>query len=95
MTSNNDTSQPPVVERWEGLTLEQLRYRRALSLVRREMGRASMQNSIDGVRTQVGNNGVRGLLFSSKTNARLKKVDMILLGVKLTRTLYKMWRKMH
>ena len=49
---------------WQGMTLEQLRRARAKALVRREVGRATMQYSIDNVKDNVSNNGVRALMFS-------------------------------
>lgn len=72
---------------WQGMTLEQLRRARAKALVRREVGRATMQYSLDNVKENVSNNGVRALMFSPGTVSSLKTVDYVLLGFKLTRWL--------
>lgn len=72
---------------WQGMTLEQLRRARAKALVRREVGRATMQYSLDSVKENVSNNGVRALMFSPGTVSSLKTADYVLLGFKLTRWL--------
>ena len=72
---------------WQGMTLEQLRRARAKALVRREVGRATMQYSLDNVKENVSNNGVRALMFSPVTVSSLKTADYVLLGFKLTRWL--------
>ena len=72
---------------WQGMTLEQLRRARAKALVRREVGRATMQYSIDNVKDNVSNNGVRALMFSPGTVSHLKTADYVLLGFRLTRWL--------
>ena len=72
---------------WQGMTLEQLRRARAKALVRREVGRATMQYSLDNVKDNVSNNGVRALMFSPGTVSHLKTADYVLLGFKLTRWL--------
>ena len=72
---------------WQGMTLEQLRRARAKALVRREVGRATMQFSLDNVKENVSNNGVRALMFSPGTVNSLKTADYVLLGFKLTRWL--------
>lgn len=76
-------------ESWEGLTLEQLRMRRAIALVHREIGRAQFANNINQAKGQVATNGVRGLLFSKETITKLKTADYLLLGWKLARSIIK------
>ena len=46
-----------------------------------------MQYSLDGVKTNVANNGVRALMFSPGTVSHLKTADYVLLGFRLTRWL--------
>ena len=78
---------PDAAEDWKGMTLEELRRARGKALVRREVGRATMQYNIDGVKTNVANNGVRALMFSPDTVTHLRTADYVLLGFRLTRWL--------
>jgi hypothetical protein len=92
MNDNKDNGSQPVVlpdasEEWQGMTLEQLRRARARALVRREVGRTTMQYSIDDMKSSVANNGVRALMFRPGTVSSLKTVDYVLLGFKLSRWL--------
>ena len=70
---------------WQGMTLEQLRNARAKALVRREVGRATMQYSLDNVKDNVSSNGIRALMFSPETVTHLKTADYVLLGFRLAR----------
>ena len=83
----NDSALPDESGEWQGMTLDQLRRARAKALVRREVGRATMQYSLDNVKDNVSNNGVRALMFSPGTVNHLKTADYVLLGFKLTRWL--------
>ena len=83
----NDAALPDESSEWQGMTLDQLRRARAKALVRREVGRATMQYSLDNVKDNVSNNGVRALMFSPGTVSHLKTADYVLLGFKLTRWL--------
>ena len=78
---------PDAPDSWRGMTLEELRRARAKALVRREVGRASMQYSIDGLKSNVENNGVRALMFSPGTVSHLKTADYVLLGFRVARWL--------
>ncbi len=68
---------------WKGMTIDQLRRARARALVRREVGRATMQYSLDNVKDNVQSNGVRALMFSPGTVSGLKTADYALLGFKI------------
>ena len=83
----NGSALPDETCEWQGMTLEQLRRARAKALVRREVGRATMQYSLDNVKDNVSNNGFRALMFSPSTVNHLKTADYVLLGFKLTRWL--------
>ena len=72
---------------WQGMTLEQLRRARAKALVRREVGRATIQYNLDNVKDNVENNGIRALMFSPNTVSHLKTADYVLLGFRLARWL--------
>lgn len=80
-------------EQWGGLTLEQLRMRRAKALLRREVGKVKMNTVIDGMRTRVSDNGIRGLMFSDKAIGRLKTADYMFLGWKLAQLFMKARRR--
>lgn len=74
-------------ETWRGMTLDELRRARGKALVRREVGRASLQYNIDGLKSNVENNGVRALMFKPGIVSHLKTADYLLLGFKITRWL--------
>lgn len=102
MSDNNPTPTPiPVTttthtsaDEWKGMTLDELRLKRMKALVKREVGRERINHVMGGMRSQVANNGVRGLLFDNKTISGLKTADYMLLGWKATRMIMKLWRKM-
>ena len=78
---------PDAPDSWRGMTLDELRRARGKALVKREVGRATMQYNIDGVKSNVATNGVRALMFSPETVTQLKTADYVLLGFKLVRWL--------
>ena len=86
-TAGNTLPLTDAPEDWRGMTLNELRRARGKALVRREVGRASMQYNIDGMKSNVAANGVRALMFSSDTVSHLKTADYVLLGFRLVRWL--------
>ena len=86
-TYNLPMAVPDAPDDWRGMSLEDLRRARGKALVRREVGRATMQYSLDNVKDNVASNGVRALMFSPGTVSSLKTADYVLLGFKLTRWL--------
>lgn len=78
---------PDAPDNWKGMTLDDLRRARGKALVRREVGRATIQYDIEGVKSNISNNGVRALMFSPGTVSHLKTADYVLLGIKLARWL--------
>ena len=86
-TQSSTVTLPDGTYDWKGMTLEELRRARGKALVRREVGRATMQYSIDGLKSNVANNGVRALMFSPDTVSHLKTADYVFLGFRLTRWL--------
>ena len=74
---------------WKGLTLDQLRMRRAKALLRREVGKVKMNAALDGMRTRVSDNGIRGLMFNDKTLGHLKAADYAFIGWRLARLFIK------
>ena len=96
--NNSSTERQPVVvpdapDDWNGMTLEELRRARAKALIRREVGRATMQYSIEGMKNNVASNGVRALFFKPDTVSHLKTVDYVVLGFRLTRWLMGLKRR--
>lgn len=93
--SNIDNNVPapiPVAENtdnWKGLNLEQLRMRRAKALLRREVGKVKMNAALEGMKTRVSDNGIRGLMFSDKTLGHLKTADYVFLGWKIAQLFIK------
>lgn len=86
-TQSLPVATPDGANDWKGMTLEDLKRARGKALVRREVGRAAMQYNIDGLKTNVANNGVRALMFTPDTISHLKTADYVLLGFRLTRWL--------
>ena len=85
------TTQPQ--QEWKGLTIDELKMRRAKALVMREVNRASISYQFANMRNDVSQNGVRGLLFSNKTVAGLKKADYAVLGVRALKLLFKFYTR--
>ncbi len=93
MTTDTNITVTTPDDEWKGLTLEQLRARRAKALLRREVGKYKINAAIDGMRTRVNDNGIRGLMFNDKTIGRLKVADYALLGWKIMQLFIKARRK--
>lgn len=77
------------------LTLEQLRYKRAESLIRLELCKAKLANEAIRTRQQAQNQGLRGLLFNSITQKRLRTADYLALGMKGGQLLLRLYRRSH
>ena len=86
-------STPASSESWKGLTLDELKFRRAKALVKREVGKERINNVLDNMRTRVADNGVRGLLFSNNAIAGLKTADYVFLGWRLVEAILKRRRR--
>ncbi len=88
----NNSIMVPVTENtdnWKGLTLEQLRMRRAKALLRREVGKVKINAALDGMKTRVSDNGIRGLMFNDKSLVQLKTADYVFLGWKIAQLFIK------
>jgi hypothetical protein len=88
----NNSIMVPVTENtdnWKGLTLEQLRMRRAKALLRREVGKVKIYAALDGMKTRVSDNGIRGLMFNDKSLVQLKTADYVFLGWKIAQLFIK------
>lgn len=92
--SGNKVPQPNSLEQqWNGLTLEQLRFRRGIALVRREVGRERIAGILNGVKTDVKQNGLRSFLFQPGTVKALRWTDYVLLGFNAFKLVTKLWRR--
>lgn len=75
------------------MTLEELRYRRALEAVKVEVGKERMLSVMGNTKEKVQKNGLRGLLFSNKIVGSLKFVDYLIIGFQVSKIMTRMWRK--
>lgn len=78
-------------QEWKGLTIDELKMRRAKALVLREVNRASVTHQFANMRENVSNNGVRGLIFKQSTVAGLKKADYAFIGAKAIALLVRLY----
>lgn len=78
---------------WKGLTMDELKMRRAKSLVLREVNRANLSYQFNNARDNVSQNGIRGLLFSNNTITGLKKADYLFLGAKAIGILLRLYSR--
>lgn len=78
---------------WQGYTLDELRKRRMLALVKRELSRERIVMQYSQARGNVTSNGLRGMFFKNGTIGKLKTVDYLFLGWKLARGVIKLRNK--
>ena len=78
---------------WKGLTMDELKMRRAKSSVLREVNRANLSYQFNNARDNVSQNGIRGLLFSNNTITGLKKADYLFLGAKAIGILLRLYSR--
>ena len=91
--TNNNVTVTVLDTQWRGLTLDELRKRRAKALLRREVGKVKINAALGNVRTRVNDNGIRGLMFSNKAISNLKAADYVFLGWKIARLFIKARRR--
>ncbi|MBQ9586033.1 MAG: hypothetical protein IJR20_08575 [Muribaculaceae bacterium] len=73
--------------------MDELKMRRAKSLVLREVNRANLSYQFNNARDNVSQNGIRGLLFSNNTITGLKKADYLFLGAKAIGILLRLYSR--
>lgn len=99
MTDNNNPQIPQLTagdkaaKQWNGYTLEELKLKRAMALVRAQVGKEKLGILFDGTKERVADNGLRGLLFNDSTINNLRTADYLLMGFKLANSMFKFWRK--
>ena len=95
LPSGNSSAMPAVqnsqTKEWKGLTIDELKMRRAKALVFREVNRANLSYQFNNARDNFSQNGVRSLLFSNNTIAGLMKADYMFIGVKAISLLIKLY----
>lgn len=102
METNQGQSPQPIIpaatpstqqQEWKGLTLDELKMRRAKSLILREVNRANIAHQFSNARDNVSQNGIRGILFNNSTRVGLKKADYAFLGFKAIGLLLKLYNR--
>ncbi len=79
-----------------GMTLSELRFKRATALVNLEVCKSQMMTQATLLRERAQSQGVRGLLHTSPfTLKRLKTADYLFLGMKLSSLAFKLWKRKH
>ena len=81
------------VNTWKGMTLEELRMKRAKALIMSEVNKAQLVASWQVARNQTREHGFRALIFDKNTLKGLKNSDYLLLGAKSAMLGMKLWRK--
>ena len=82
----------PRKDGWRGYTLEELRYKRAMSVIELEIEKEKMSQFVSSTKERTSQYGIRGLFGNKKILSRLKFADYVFLGTKLTGFLYRRWR---
>lgn len=74
---------------WNGYTMDELKRRRIIAMVRRELGREKIVMQFAQTKSAVSSNGIKGLLFTDNELTKLKAVDYALLGWKAVKMFIK------
>lgn len=86
VNSTNDNSRA-------GLTLPQLRYQRAMALVKLEMSKEQLASTVFRAKQRASSEGLRGLFMSNIALKRMKIADYAFLGFKLSQLVFKLWKR--
>jgi len=78
-------------QEWSGMTIEELKYRRALALAKIEIEKGVMMNEVHSALNVTTTKGVAGMLVR-RFFGKMTIMDYALIGFKLTKTLSKFWR---
>lgn len=93
MNTENKSNLPVGVDEhdaWNGLTLDELKSQRAISLIHREFGRERFATKLNRLHSKTSQHGIRGLLFSGNEITKLRTSDYLLLGWKVAKFFIKM-----
>lgn len=91
LTNDNTATTADVVtpEQWNGYTMDELKRRRIVAMVRRELGREKIAMQFAHTKNAVSANGIKGLLFTDNELTKLKAMDYALLGWKAVKMFIK------
>ncbi len=77
---------------WKGMTLEELRMKRAKALILSEVTKAQLLSSYNVMKAKTNSHGVRALLFHNSVIKSLKTADYLFLGAKAAMFGFKLWK---
>ncbi|WP_407401871.1 hypothetical protein [Sodaliphilus sp.] len=91
LTNDNTATTADVVtpEQWNGYTMDELKRRRIVAMVRRELGREKIAMQFAHTKNAMSVNGIKGLLFTDNELTKLKAMDYALLGWKAVKMFIK------
>lgn len=78
---------------WKGMTLEELRMKRAKALIASEINKAQLVSSYQLAKSKTNSHGIRALLFNNGMLKNLKTADYLMLGAKAGLLGLKIWKK--
>lgn len=78
---------------WRGMTLEELRMKRAKALIISEVNKAQLVASYELAKSKTRSHGIRALLFNENVLSGLKVTDYLLIGAKTAMLGAKLWKK--
>lgn len=94
MTNNNSKPAAGAGDtQWKGYTLDQLRFQRALAAIKSEVAKERITAKLSQAKAQASSGNVRSLLFGSEVIGRLKTIDYLLIGYKVSKLSYKLWHR--
>lgn len=77
---------------WRGYSLEEMRYKRAASLARCVIARQAIADRFTGIVKPAGLPG-KAVSLVSAFSGNLKTVQYLVIGYKLSKTIFGLWRK--
>ena len=78
---------------WRGMTLEELRMKRAKALIMTEVNKAPLVADFQLAKSKTRSHGIRALIFNNNELSGLKLTDYLLIGVKTAMLGAKLWKK--
>lgn len=84
-------SQEPV---WNGYTIDELKYQRAIALVKLELQKEVLENSVKGLNASVitTNNKYLSSIFKGKFTGKLRYVNYLITGYKVSKMFMYLWK---